>query len=290
MSAEALTSFVEVMQAVQKVALAAAGDEAEVVFDILEGSAVQVARFTDANDAAIREIDRALNGKSKNDELVKGLRTIQRQLKKSDFVYEFTQSNAQGKVIELHSRMISATRISLSRKRQPYELYPVVLTGILTDVGGLSPNYHLADENRELTAITCQKEEAIKINAALYQEVSVVTTCKHWDDEEKKREFRHLMLLRPEISKPLELILEEYINFDDLIEKLNYLYQAAEDILKTPAIASELLAALVVSFSDERLHQSELKTMLIISHPFRDVDYIQDVRPRLEVLYNGLKA
>ena len=168
MNADALQSFLEVVASFKHIAESVVG-KADLSFAIQAGSALCcLAAPSDQLAAIYREMDLAIEGESDNKEVTDSLRRIQQQVKREGLGYEF-QYHQSTQMIALHDRIISAKRIGLKKRRAAPQLKIGLFAGVINQIGGEHPNYHLDGGNGDKKTIACSVEEAVKVNMFLYQ-------------------------------------------------------------------------------------------------------------------------
>ena len=82
---------------------------------------------------------------------------------------------------------------------------------------------------------------------------------------------------------------EKYNNEPDLVEKLLITYKFVDSFYDYDK-KMIILKALLVHYNDIDNHQSELKTMLVITKPFKGNELIKKERLKLLETYNNKKS
>lgn len=99
------------------------------------------------------------------------------------------------------------------------------------------------------------------------------------------RKLAESEVLRPELAHSLLLFCESYNAEKDLVQRLGLIYdffdEAKEDL--PPA---RVVLSLCQLFTNEGLHQSEMKTVLVISKGMKDHPVVKDARQELLQLYD----
>lgn len=94
--------------------------------------------------------------------------------------------------------------------------------------------------------------------------------------------------------KLLDKFIEKYFSFDNFLEQLMYIYTAKDELLISPQDENidflQLFNCLCTAFSDERVHLSEIKSLMIITRPFKDNSIIKKSREKLVEVYNTKKS
>jgi len=94
-----------------------------------------------------------------------------------------------------------------------------------------------------------------------------------------------------EQQRSLESYLKKYNQEEDLVDKLSMTYQFVDEIFEHfNGNAHEVLKKLLITFNDKNFHLSELKTLLVISKPFKEHETIKDARSALLATYQKKKV
>lgn len=287
MTPEALDSFMAVISSLKAIAASIGTDT---IFSITEGSA-KCAMYAPENEAVIENIyngiDLAIKGKSKDKNYTANTRIIQEQLKRIGYDYKIVYTNDKydtPQVIPIHERLKNANKITLKRTKREYDYKLGVVTGFLNQVGGNTPNYHFDYGHNKKITISCTREEAIDIKKYLYRDINVLLLSREWDTKIKNN-YIHKLIVEKDNLNVLKNFFNQYYTFEDIVEKLEYLHDFFYDQLKNKIKGIELLRDLLVAFNNENFHISELKTLLIISKPFKESELIKDVRISLLETY-----
>ncbi len=83
--------------------------------------------------------------------------------------------------------------------------------------------------------------------------------------------------------------LKEYNNEKDLLKKLGLIYDLVDNA-DSPKDRIKIIEFLLSNFNDIDFHLSEIKTVLVISKPFKDNKEIKELREQLVETYNIKKA
>jgi len=290
MTPEALESFLHVMHSLKEMAKTLVESE-ELTFAIEEGSAQGAVISTPSNLSIIyKGIDSAIKGQNSDKEFTSRLRSIQNQFKKEKFKYSFHYLKNNDK-IGIHERIINSSRISVQRRPNvPYSYKLKILSGFFNQIGGKDPNYHFDYGDGERLTINCSMEEAKIINSHLYSTVNSLLLTKIYDDPNKKDEYEHKAILSQEIFQPLKSFILKYNREENLVNKLTVLHEFADDIIpgKNKSYL-EIFNLLLSAFTNENFHLSELKTLLVITKPFKENEQIKPNRVKLLETYNKMK-
>lgn len=295
MSSEALDSFLIAMSNLRDLATSVAGHEGA-NFQIVNGSACGILEFQDASlmESIYSEIDDAINNDSTNKEVTGTLRSIQKEIKRVGFEYDFdyfrngSPSNYQR--IQITDRLINRPLVSVRRIRKNYDLKLVVKQGYLNQIGGENPNYHFDWGSGDVTTIKCSKDQAKEIREYLYSRVDTILLRKEYIDTDKKTEFIHKAIIKRESQRKYRNFLSNYYEEDNLVERLLLVHNLIDDSFEeNPQNALDDLKYIVQAFNDKELHLSEIKTALILSKPYREVKHIRDYRQKLLETYKRKK-
>jgi len=89
----------------------------------------------------------------------------------------------------------------------------------------------------------------------------------------------------------LESYLKKYNKEENLVDKLSMTYQFADEIFEhSNGNTHDILKELLLTFNDKKFHLSELKTLLVISKPFKAHETIKEARAALLSTYQEKKA
>lgn len=89
----------------------------------------------------------------------------------------------------------------------------------------------------------------------------------------------------------LESFLKNYNKEENLVDKLSMTYQFADEIFEhSNGNAHQILKELLLTFNDKKFHLSELKTLLVISKPFKEHETIKEARAALLATYQEKKV
>ncbi len=286
---EALESFMTVMSSLKYIASSIASNDL-LTFSIKKGSAVcAVEASTATMDLIYEEIDTAIKGESEDKELTSHLRSIQEQVKRSNFDYYFLYKPYKKEIFNIHQRLKDSSKIIVKRKKRPYTFKIKIVKGFLNQIGGKFPNYHFDYGHGEKITIGCTQEEAMIVNQFLYQEVDALLLCKEWTTPDKRDEYSHKQILDPDTSRLLKTYLKTYYREENLLEKLTLTHDFIDETFETTQLGHKVLSLLLIAFNDKNFHLSELKTLLVISKPFKNHESIKNPRKALLETYTKKK-
>lgn len=97
--------------------------------------------------------------------------------------------------------------------------------------------------------------------------------------------------LSPKQQGNFDTYLKKYNKEENLADKLSMTYQFVDEIFEhSNGNAHETLKKLLITFNDKNFHLSELKTLLVISKPFKEHETIKDARAALLATYENKKV
>jgi len=290
LTSEALESFLLTMNSLRVLSKSLISSN-NLTFTIEEGSARGAVLAPESQMRVIyNEIDLAIKGESLDKDVTGNLRIIQNQLKNQKFGYTFNYT-ASGVNTSIHERIINSKRISITRKkRSKYKYELKVQSGYFNQLGGKDPNYHFDFGSGDKLTIECSIEQAKLINSHIYSNVSSLLLCKKSINGDKKDELFHMAILKNEIILPIKNFLHRYNNESGLVERLTIMHDFVDSVLEEKQYHLEILKALLIAFNDTNFHLSEFKTLLVISKPFKDNQYLKKERASLFETYSIMKS
>jgi hypothetical protein len=289
MNADALQSFLEVVSSFKQIAEAVVGKD-DLSFAIRAGSALCCLDAPARQLGQIyHEMDLAIEGNSVNKTVTDSLRSIQEQVKKEGLGYEF-QYHQASRVIPLHNRIISARRIAVKKTRLGHALKVGMYAGVIKQIGGEHPNYHLDCGNGDKKTIECTVEAAVNINQFLYQTVYALTWVKTYPQHGRQNQYIHVTLVEADQVATMREFVDRYNGHVDILEGLTYIHTFMEAQMEHSQQGFAILKLLLLAFNDQRFHLSEIKTLLVISKPFMQNALLQDARAALLTTYNAKRS
>jgi len=290
MSSTALESFVKVVSALKELTISTL-DEESVLFSIQEGSAqISVEPIQSSLYPLVAEIESAIGGKSDDSDIITPLRAIQKELKRKTLRYNFNYIGT-GTKREFHDQLIKRNRLSIRRKGNSEIKYELKIErGFFNQIGGTEPNYHFDYGNGEKLTIECSMDQARLINKHLYTKVCSLLISKSKHNSTDKNELYHKVILDDNLVKPLKEYLKSYNSTTDLVDRLSVTHDFIDDVFKSDKNKFEVLRILLTAFNFQHFHLSELKTMLVISKPFKEHESIKVERQELLNTYSKKKA
>lgn len=291
MSVEELASFMVVVGAL-KVLSQSLADQKDLTFSIFEGSA---ACAVEGNESCIDSIhsgiDLALKGESDNEKVTSSLRDIKKEVSKDRYSYRILYDKRNNETISLDDRIREVKSIRTKKKKKKLaNIFLLLVQGRLNEIGGKKPNYHLdyvehRDTDEKIT-VSCTVEEAKSINRYLYNNVYALTIRCVNNDPDKKDTYIHQVIVE-ESTLAIEIkdFLQQYYELD-LVDRLVSVHKFIDRTLsKDKERGLKLLCLLLKAFNYKDFHSSELKTLLIISKPFKNKPEFID-RENLLATYN----
>ena len=290
MSAAALDSFLQMVEALRAVVRETVADEEALRFSFEEGSAAAVWRGPEAKIVQLTTgLERAIAGESDSADLTKNTRRMQEQLRRENWHYEVDYRIAGSKVVSLRERLVSGPTARKAGRRLPYTFRLKILHGFLNEIGGNDPNYHFDYGGGEKLKVACSRPEATRVKDFLYRDVDVLVMKKEWEDEDKKPEYSHQVVLPSGQVATVKAFLADYYSSDDLLEKLDRFYQFAETHLPTEN-GLALMNTLLRGFNHDSADRNEWKTLLVITKGFANHAVIAEARAALLDRYNEAKG
>lgn len=286
MSPNALNSFMAVVSSLKAMAESIIQKES-LTYSIRPGSSVVAVDAPQAEaDILYQEIESSIRGENEDPEFNRNLRIIQEQLKKENYQYYFNYTRGHKAPIQIHDTLIGSRKIFTPRKKKPFKQKIRIKGGDLNEVGGINPNYHIIDGSGEKITIACTRTQATEqINPYLYQDIEAVVISKEWTNPEIRNYYQHRIILEPSIAPYIKNILGAYNREKDLIKQLKILYQSVDEIFGSTKYGFQVLKCLLTAFNFNDFHQSEIKTLLVISAPFKNHELIIEARKALLYTY-----
>jgi hypothetical protein len=286
----ALDSFITVMNSLKAIAKAVDPSE-NITFSITEGSAKGCLIAEDEIlEDIYTEVEAALEGESYNRGITENLRIIQKELKNDSFSYSFSYQRGE-QPVEFHTRLKTANNIRLKPRRNLPDFRLQIKQGVLNQIGGQNPNYHIDYGNGDKITVDCTQDQALStLRHVIYGRVSALVLRKKWPDTERKPEYHHKAILPDSIVGEMTHLLQDYYIKVSLVEKLTFLLSSLDDLIsRDKENGLILLKHLLIGFDDNNLHLSELKTLLVFSKPFKQNDAINSARASLLERYERKK-
>lgn len=288
LSHDAINSFIRVVESLKSIISIYSIENNEVKYSFFEGSA-GIAAHGNENlfDIIHHDIDIAINGHCENPDFTKHLRNIQTEIKKNNFDYYFYYNDLdKSKKHSIHNKLKDASQIRTKRKNNTIGYQLKVISGLINQIGGKKPNYHFDYGSGIRKTISCSKEDALETKQFLYESVDSVVLIKMPEDEDQKEHIIHKTILSKTISSELKNFISFYEKEEDLIEKLTTIHDFVDNVFLKKENAHEILKTLLIIFNDLNFKLSEIKTLLVISKPFKNHELIKEVRENLINTYN----
>ena len=160
----------------------------------------------------------------------------------------------------------------------------------MNQIGGKNPNYHFDYGFGDKITIGCTKEQAEDLKEFLYKQITSLVVMKKWAKPEKKDEYYHVAVLDGYLKTMFASYSHSYTNQEGLVEKLTITHDFIDDMFQSSEEDGLMaLKYLLQAFSYKDYHLSEIKTLLVISKPFKDLEAIKPVRERLFEIYEAKK-
>ncbi len=287
MSAEALSSFLAVVGSF-KALIEDQFDQSKLVYGIVEGSAsFEVKSINNSIDSIYVNLNKTIRDGSENKLITSKLKTIQGYLKDENLIFRFNYYKNGEKPVDLKEKVVSS-RIKHKRSKREFYYQLEIKSGLVNQVGGNNPNYHLDHGNSDKYTIFCTKEEAQNVNKHLYKNIKVLVLAKVYNKIDKFDVYSHKEIIDNYIFNHLSEFLRNYNRISDLISKLDYFYDFVFELSKNNEILIGFLKYTLIGFNSNEFHPSELKTVLVLSKSFKDIPFIENERRSLLDTYNKL--
>lgn len=285
LSGEALSSFLAVVSSL-KAMIEEQSDETQITYRIVEGSASFVAESkNEVMNSFYGEFQSTVKEGSYDKTFVNNLKRIQSYLKNEDLGFKFYYFPNGSPKIDLKEKVINSKIIS-KRSKNKYSFKLEILSGLLNQVGGNNPNYHLDHGRNEKITIFCEKDEAILVNEYLYKNIKCLVETKSYSSKDKQDYYIHKTILDEQSNNIIRPFLREYNKISDLISKLDLIHKYTFKISDNKDLLLKFLKILCIGFTSKNFHQSELKTILILTKSFKEAPVIKIERSKLLEMYN----
>lgn len=278
MSVKSLESFLSVVNSLKNISESVSD---QLTFTIKQGSAYASVNGVkkDIGDVFYR-IDEALKGESTNEIVTSNLRTIQKEIQKSVFKYQFYYGDEI-----LDTRIRTAKKIAKKRIKQLFENKIEIISGFFNQIGGNDPNYHFDYGNGNKLTIDCTINETEELKKYLYKTISSLVIKKTYDDDQIKPLFEHKSIIEDELVYPLKEFLSNYYKTEDLITRLESIY----DFINNSEKKEKYIELFLKAFKSNTSNVSEIKTILVISKSFQEKnENIRKNRAELLNVYESL--
>lgn len=280
MSKDALVSFLSVVDSLKNISDNLLSDEA--TFTIRKGSALISLNSTPDNIALVyNRMDEAINGNSTNTTMTSNMRKIQKEMQNPLFLYYCSYNG-----VDIAPKIREAKKITKKRVSKSLDYKLKILTGFFNQIGGNDPNYHFDQgKGKKRITIECTIEDAVELKDKLYQNISTVVIGKLNNNSENKTTYQHCAILEDGQITRLRQFLNSYNSKNDLIERLDCIYEFI-DISEDRE--NDILLLLKI-FKNKIFNINEIKTVLIISkHISESCDNIKNHRNELLFLFDSL--
>jgi hypothetical protein len=289
MSSEALDSFMATVTSLKSIAVSVV-EEDSLNFSIQEGSAQCTIEAPKSSlDNIYDELSVAMKGDSEDKKITKNLRNIQNQMMRDNYKFRFIYRKSNQPDVDIYPTLIKAKKIALKRSKAEFNYKLMILSGFLNQIGGKNPNYHFDYGAGEKLTIDCTVEEATIINKYLYKNVQALLLCKEWQREDKRDEYYHKAILDKENVQIFRTYLKKYYKEEDLVKRLTLTHDFVDDSFANSNDGHLILFYLLSAFNSVHFHLSELKTLLVISKPFKGHEMITEARQTLLDTYKSKK-
>lgn len=278
MSVKALESFLNVTTSLKNISESVSD---QFTFTIKSGSAYASVNGLQNDIGNIYfKIDEALKGESSDEVVTSNLRNIQKEIQNSVFKYQFFYGNEI-----LDTRIRTAKKIAKKRIKQSFEYKIEIVSGYFNQIGGNDPNYHFDYGNGNRLTIDCTINETQELKEYLYKTISSLVIKKTFEDEQTKPIFEHKAIIEDELVYPLKEFLINYYQTQDLIGRLESIY----DFIDSSGEKEKYIELFLKAFKSNIFNVSEIKTILVISKSFQEKnENIRKNRAELLKFYESL--
>lgn len=278
MSVKALESFLCVTNSLKNISESVSD---QFTFTIKSGSAYASVNGSQNNIKDIYfKIDEALKGESTDEIVTSNLRNIQKEIQNTVFKYQFLYGNEI-----LDTRIRTAKKIAKKRTKQLFENKLEIVSGFFNQIGGNDPNYHFDYGNGNRLTIDCTIVETEELKEYLYKTISSLVIKKTFEDEQIKPMFEHKSIIEDELVYPFKEFLINYYQTQDLIERLESIY----DFIDNSDKKEKYIELFLKAFKSTIFSVSDIKTILVISKSFQERnENIRKSRAELLKVYESL--
>ncbi|MDR6761854.1 hypothetical protein J2Y38_002063 [Flavobacterium sp. 2755] len=278
MSVKALESFLSVTNSLKNISELVSD---QLTYTIKKGSAYACVNGLPNEIGNIySKIDEALKGESSDEIVTSNLRSIQKEIQNTVFKYQFSY---KGELLD--KRLRESKKIAKKRKKQLFENKLEIVSGFFNQIGGNDPNYHFDYGNGNRLTIDCTINETEELKPHLYKTISSLVIKKDFEDKDLKPIFEHKTIIEDELVQPFKEFLVNYYQPEDLIDRLEIIYDFIDNSDKRERNIELLLKA----FNSNVFNVSEIKTILVISKSFQvKNECIKKNRDELLKLYESL--
>ncbi len=258
----------------------------ELKIEVKEGSAQAILKGPPGSMASIyMDFDEVLNGKSSDYSDVNSWKNIQDVMLSEELALNAIFVH-NGFTHDIKDNIINAKRFRRygNRTRTYYKLE--FFNGILTTIGGKMPNIHVKVEDRELV-IDCSELVAQKVKEYLYKDFYIASWTKiNAKHEVRERAYCQVYKDYSEFNKYRKFLTEyNHSNIDSFIDGM---YDISNELLDGEDIRA--FRRFMNLFIHGSWDLNVLKTMLVISYPFRDRKEIKNIRHKLTLIYRSNKT
>lgn len=102
----------------------------------------------------------------------------------------------------------------------------------------------------------------------------------------KDDKYVHKTILDEDTVKLIRPFLQEYNKKIDLVEKLELIHIHVFKVSQNKDLLLKFLKTLAIGFASANFHQSEIKTILILTKSFKDNSVLSEERAKLLDIYN----
>jgi hypothetical protein len=282
MSPQVANAFVKLIQSITRIVELTPENEGTTIC-IKEGSAV-VSIEGPSVKSVEESYQQVLKKESSDGRLVEEWRKVQTVFSKNGITYEasFTEKNIRKSIL---GELVSAKRITKRKsKRPPAETNVEFLVGHLIEVGGKKPNIHIETSDGERLTISCNELKANKAKAFLYEKIWLSVWLTGSEEKKKYEMCDSYWDIQQPIFDDFTTFIKTFKGCENEVESLKLIHYKCQNILKTKNYG--IYRKFLRLFNNDKTDINVLKTLLIVSSPFKTNDKIEPIFNELEELFN----
>ncbi len=225
----------------------------------------------------IGNFNTVIENKSDNAPLVESYRELKNLFHNSELEFDIRVVNNTGKTVHLLDELLAAKSIRTKNIKRDKDVSLIFITGMIRDIGGLSPNFHVFDKNNKKYKITCTKEEAVFFRNYLYDNIfiSAWMTKKPGYSVSYRFNDKYTNVQDFDVHSKINSSAYKLATLDSL--------ELIDDTLTSYFKKKDFLSArkMIKLFNDYSVNNSILKTILINTKSFKNNNEISDIRENI---------